>query len=180
MTQSFKHYLVESKKTYAYKVGLAGDLPEGAVDRLETVMQKFKVSKMSKGKKTPIQERPLDFPNLQNTRATYFDVETEYPTTPQVLEQYLQDTMGMDPYHVIVRDPNAPQEQEQEKSAGDSRVMELLKELEKARKERSAPDADKSVKPGKQEQLSKTDGDSKSPIQPAHKGPVKGNPQPGK
>ena len=202
MTQSFKHYLVESKKTYSYKVGLAGDLPEGAVDRLETVMQKFKVSKMSKGKKTPIQERPLDFPNLQNTRATYFDVETEYPTTPAVLEQYLQDTMGMDPYHVIVRDPNSPQEQEQapkdnkpyeamlnsdyeaskdqQKSAGDSRVMELLKELEKARKERPAPDAGKSVESGKQEQLSKTDGDSKSPIQPAHKGPVKGNPQPGK
>ena len=54
--------------------------------------------------------------------------------------------------------------------------MELLKELEKARKERPAPDAGKSVESGKQEQLSKTDGDSKSPIQ----GSVKGNPQPGK
>ena len=45
MTQSFKHYLVESKKTYSYKVGLAGDLPEGAVDRLETVMQNLKFQK---------------------------------------------------------------------------------------------------------------------------------------
>ena len=78
MTQSFKHYPVESKN-YAYKVGLAGDLPEGAVDRLETVMQKFKVQKMSKGKKIPIQERPR-FSNLQNTRATYFDIETEITT----------------------------------------------------------------------------------------------------
>ena len=187
MTQSFKHYLVESKKTYSYKVGLAGDLPENAVDRLENVMQKFKVAKMSKGKKTPIQERPLDFPNLQNTRATYFDIETEYPTTPQVLEQYLQDTMGMDPYHVIVRDPNAPQEQEQapkddkpyeamlnsdytaskdeQKSAGDNRVMELLKELEKNRKDRAAPDASQSVKaPKDAEHMSKTDEDSKSPF----------------
>ena len=69
---------------------------------------------------------------------------------------------------------------DQQKSAGDSRVMELLKELEKARKERPAPDAGKSVDSGKQEQMSKTDADSKSPMQPAHKGPVKGNPQPGK
>ena len=187
MTQTFKHYLVESKKTYSYKVGLAGDLPENAVDRLETVMQKFKVVKMSKGKKTPIQERPLDFPNLQNTSATYFEIETEYPTTPQVLEQYLQDTMGIDPYHVIVRDPNAPQEQEQstkdnkpyeamlntdyeaskdqQKSAGNNRVMELLKELEKDRKDRAAPDASKSVEtPKDATHMSKTDEDSKSPF----------------
>ena len=186
MTHSFKHYLVESKKTYSFKVGLAGELPEGAVDRLETVMQKFKVAKMSKGKKTPIQERPLDFPNLQNTRATYFDIETEYPTVPSVLEQYLQDTLGLDPYHVIVRDPNAPQELEQapkdnkpyeamlntdyekskdeQKTVGDNRVMELLKELEKARKERSAPDAAGGIKPGGN--VLPNEGDSKNKMSP--------------
>jgi hypothetical protein len=186
MKQSFKHYLVESKKLYSYKVGLAGDLPENAVDKLETVMQKFKLASMSKGKKTPIQERPLDFPNLQNTRATYFDLETEYPTTPQILEQYLQNTLGMDPAHVIVRDPNAPQEQEQEpkdnkpyeamldtdyeaskdeqKTAGDNRVMELLKELEKDRKDRSAPDAASGIKPGGN--VLPNEGDSKNEMSP--------------
>jgi len=186
MKQRFKHYLGESKKLYSYKVGLAGDLPENAVDKLETVMQKFKLASMSKGKKTPIQERPLDFPNLQNTRATYFDLETEYPTTPQILEQYLQNTLGMDPAHVIVRDPNAPQEQEQEpkdnkpyeamldtdyeaskdeqKTAGDNRVMELLKELEKDRKDRSAPDAASGIKPGGN--VLPNEGDSKNEMSP--------------
>lgn len=186
MEQSFKHYLIESKKTYSYKVGLAGELPENAIDRLETVMQKFKVSKMSKGKKTPIQERPLDFPNLQNIRATYFDIDTEYPTTPQVLEQYLQTTMGMNPSHVIVRNSNAPQEQEQtpkddkpyeamldtdyeaskdeQKTVGNARIMELLKELEKDRKERSTPDAAGDIKPG--DTVMKNEEDPKNQTSP--------------
>lgn len=188
MTHSFKHYLVESKKTYSYKVGLAGDLPDNTVDRLETVMQKFKLASMSKGKKTPIQERPLDFPNLQNTRATYFDLETEYPTTPQILEQYLQNTLGIDPAHVIVRDPNADQEVEQQPKSdqpyesmlqtdyadsngeqsmvGDNKVMELLKELEKERKDRSAPDVANGIKAPKDGGATENAHDSKNEMSP--------------
>ena len=161
MTQSFKHYLVESKKTYSYKVGLAGDLPEGAVDRLETVMQKFKVSKMSKGKKTPIQERPLDFPQLQNMEVTYYDAEVGYPTTPQVLQEYIPKCCHCLQSHLIVRNANDPREEYQAPKSGEpyeskldtlemeqadpkaqdhvagNRVMDLLKELEVARKERN-------------------------------------------
>src|SRR6056300_944027 len=47
------------------KIGVAGILPEGFVDQFETAMQKFQVVNMGAGKKTPIQERPLDFPQLQ-------------------------------------------------------------------------------------------------------------------
>ena len=79
MTQSFKHYPVESK-TYAYKVGLAGDLPEGEVDRLETVMQKSKF-KNEQRQEDSYRKDLLDFLNLQNTRATYSDIETEYHNT---------------------------------------------------------------------------------------------------
>ena len=47
-----------------------GDLPEGFADTMETALQKFAVVSMGAGKKTPIQERPLDFPQLQNTEVT--------------------------------------------------------------------------------------------------------------
>lgn len=157
--RSFITILNESKKVYPFKVGVAGPLPEGFVDQLESALQKYNVVKMTKGKKTPIQERPLDFPNLQNTEVTYFEVDLNYPTTSQVLEEYVGQCCGVNRSHVIVRGVNEPVETQQKKEdsakyetlltkeelggesaqdkVGENRVMDLLKELEKARKERA-------------------------------------------
>lgn len=88
---------------------------------------------------------------------TYFETELEYPTTSQVLQEYVGRCCGIDQAYVIVRNANDPREEYQEEtdnapyeamlttedmggeSAQDSvagnRVMDLLKELEKARKE---------------------------------------------
>jgi len=160
----FAQLLTESKKTYEFKVGIAGTLDEGFTDSLETCLKKFDVNSVSNGKKTPIQERPLDFPQLQNMEVTYYEVSLNYPTTPQVLEEYIEKCCPCEPNHVIVRnmgDPranddyyqnsNEPYEslldkEELEPGALEStaqntvagnRVMDLLKELETARKERN-------------------------------------------
>ena len=160
--KTFKDYLTESKKTYQFKIGIAGELPEGIEERLETAFEKYSLVNISSGKRTPISERPLDFPQLQNVEVTYYEVELNYPTTAQVLQEYLGYTCGIDKAYIIVRNPNEPQElyqQEQEERnedqpyeailtqedmggesaqdfVGGNRVMELLKELETARKER--------------------------------------------
>ncbi len=158
--RSFAQILTESKKTYEFKIGIAGEIPEGFADRLETGLKKFGLNKLSSGKKTPIQERPLDFPQLQNMEVTYFETELEYPTTTQVLQEYLGKCCVIPQSHIIVRNPNEPQELYQnekedtvyepiltkedmggenaQKSVGENRVMDLLKELEKARKERES------------------------------------------
>src|SRR6056300_875013 len=101
--KSFVEYLTESKKTYDFKIGIAGELPEGCVDKLETSLQKFGVANMSSGKKTPIQERPLDFPQLSNMEVTYYEVSLNYPTTRQVLEQYIPYCCDLPVSHLIVR-----------------------------------------------------------------------------
>jgi hypothetical protein len=156
--KSFKEFLTESKKTYEFKIGVAGVLPEGFVDQLETAMQKFQVVNMGAGKKTPIQERPLDFPQLQNMEVTYYEVEVNYPTTSQVLQEYVGKCCGVDQSHIIVRNTNDPREEYQEpksnepyearlttedmggesaqEAVGGNRVMELLRELEADRKDR--------------------------------------------
>lgn len=157
--RSFKEILTESKKTYEFKIGVAGPLPEGFEDNMETCLKKFKVLNMTSGKKTPIQERPLDFPQLENCEATYFEISCTYPTTVQVLQEYIGQCCGVKQSHIIVRNPNEPQELYQEEvssdvyvakltveelegesaqdMAGENRVMDLLKELETARKEQS-------------------------------------------
>ena len=114
---------------------------------------------MTAGKRTPIQERPLDFPQLKNLNITYYEVDLSYPTTSQVLQEYVGQCCGVHQSHIIVRNPNEPQELYQQEKApteyvakltvedmggesaqkdvGASRVMDLLKELESARKDRN-------------------------------------------
>ena len=186
MTSKFEKYLAESTKTYPFKIGVAGDLPEGFADTLESALAKFVVVKMSNGKKTPIQKRPLDFPALENERTTYFETELQYPTTTQVLQQYIKTYTNLPESHIIVRNPNEPQEEyqaekddapyeaklnspyedskDEHKSAGMSRVMDLLKELEKDRKDRSAPDAASGITPGGN--VLPNEGDSKNKMSP--------------
>jgi hypothetical protein len=156
--KSFTEFLTESKKVYPFKIGIAGELPEGCKEQLETSLKKFDIKSMSAGKATPIQERPLDFPQLKNETVTYWDIEFSYPTTVQVLQQYIGECCGIDQAYIIVRNPNEPQELYQtpedntpyetmltkedlggvsaQGDVGESRVMDLLKELEKVRKER--------------------------------------------
>jgi len=157
--KSFKEYLTESQKTYNFKIRVAGDLPEHFEEHLDRNLQKFGLVKMSKGKTAPISEKPMDFPQLQNLEVHNFEAEIKYPTVPQHLEQYLVDNCTIDHGHIIVRgefDPVEAQQQEttsneeyqamltQEDMGGESaqadvgsnRVMDLLKELETARKER--------------------------------------------
>jgi hypothetical protein len=157
--RSFSDILTESKKTYPFKIGIAGELPKDFSNRLKTMLEKFSVQSLSSPKKTPIQERPLDFPNLENIDVHYFDVEVNYPTTPQVLGEYISQTCSVHASHVMVRTPDDNLERYQETKekeiyeplltkenmegsssqdeVGSNRVMDLLKELETARKERN-------------------------------------------
>ena len=158
METRFQEILNESKKTYEFKIGIAGELPEDCEASVKSCLQKYGVAEMSKGKRTPVQERPLDFPQLENTEVTYYTVELNYPTTSDILQEYIGHCCNIDQAYIIVRHAGALQEIYQEmpedttyesvldtedmggtsaqESVGENRVMELLKELEKVRKER--------------------------------------------
>lgn len=182
----FSKYLAESQKVYEFSIGIAGELPEGFEDAFETALKRYNVTSMSAGKKTPIQERPLDFPQLSNTEITYYEVGLSYPTTPQVLEEYIPMSTGISRAHVIVRTKEDPRVEYQEQSeegpytskletedmgqadpkaqdtVGTNRVMDLLKELETARRERDI-DPITDVKAGDTKDISDNVG-STSPI----------------
>jgi len=158
--KSFAQILQESKATYSFNIGIAGELPEGIADRLESVLKKFNVLNFSTRKKTPIQKRPLDFPQLENTEVTFYEAQVEYPTTTQVLQAYLGNCCNIPQSHIIVRNPEDPREAYQEEGddspyealltteelggedgqneVASNRTMDLLKELETVRKERDA------------------------------------------
>ena len=114
MMKSFKEYLTESveEKKYAFKLKVAGDLPEHFEDTVKLALDKYQVSNFSKGKTTPIQAKLADFPTLENQQVTIFDIELNYPTTSQVLTSYVSEHTGMNPCCIKVRSLKEEEEAE--------------------------------------------------------------------
>ena len=111
---TFKDYLTEAVKSYDYKIKVAGAPKDIDKNAMETALQKFDLNKMSAGKSTPIQSLPLDFPSLKNEQVTIFDVTTNYPESPRVMQEYLSDILRIPATHIVVRKPGEPTEQYQD------------------------------------------------------------------
>jgi hypothetical protein len=83
--KTFKEYLAEGKKTYNFKIKIAGDLPESFQNNLKASLDRCKVIKLEKTGTTPIQSSPLDFPTKENCEVHMFEVICEYPiTSPEI------------------------------------------------------------------------------------------------
>jgi hypothetical protein len=201
----FLTYLTESTKEYDYKIKVAGELDDNFAGKLETACQKFEVKKLSSGKKTPIQEMPLDFPSLKNIEVTIYELKTAYPVSAHELREYLAHYLNLAKNQIVVKKPGEPTEEYQEEMKepspfvaklqdieygdapkvkteehyGDKYNMSLLKELLKNRKEITHAEEDTKNKDEKKLQDREEKGTA-SPLKPAHKGPVKGNPHPAK
>lgn len=157
---TFLEYFEKNKKIYEFKIAIAGEHGSDIKERIKSVLEKFSVENMSSGKKTPIQETPLEFPQLSNTEVTHYDVSLRYPTAPNVLEEIIGRGCGIGMSNVKVRNAADPLNdlghihhnkekytpllgtndlggESAQNQVGNTRVMELLKELEKDKKERS-------------------------------------------
>ena len=103
--RTFKELLNESQKTYEFTIKMAGELADDNNDRLESCLQKYQLVKLSPGKTTPISERPLDFPQLQNMEVTIYEAEVAYPVTPNVLATYIATCCDCEEKYVRVNAP---------------------------------------------------------------------------
>ena len=111
--KSFKEYLTESKKTYDFKIKIAGDLPEGADKMMKTALEKYGVEAHKKLASTMVQEHPLDFPQLKNMSVTVFETSLNYPTSQEVLRDYLCDYLDINHQNLKVKKPGEPTEEYQ-------------------------------------------------------------------
>lgn len=101
--KSFKEYLTESKKIYEFKIKIAGDLPTGFEKAVKSGLDKFDVQSISKPKRTPIQESPIDFPNAKFSEVSVFSVVLNYPTTSQVVQEALAQAIDVSMNKILVR-----------------------------------------------------------------------------
>lgn len=113
--KTFKDYLTESKKTYSFKIKVAGELPEDFESSLKTQLGRCGVLTFEKRGTTPIQELPLDFPALKNCEVHMFEVVCEYPITAPEIASDIRE-LGLEETYFKVRNSGEPTEQEQELS----------------------------------------------------------------
>jgi len=108
--KSFRSYLVESEQTYKFRIKLACECSDETMDALETALQKYDMKSMSKPKKTPIQEHPMDFQTLQNAEVFIMDTELQYPVTAHQLYEYISQVVGVPASHLVVINQDNPEE----------------------------------------------------------------------
>ena len=92
--KSFKEYLTESKKIYEFKVKVIGECPSDCSKQLKSALSQFKVSSVSAGKRTPIQQNHSDFPEHKNIEMTVFDIATDYPVTSHQVRDLVAVGLG--------------------------------------------------------------------------------------
>lgn len=150
--KSLTDYMLETQKTYSFKIKLAGEVSTEDTSKLKTALEKFSVVKLSEGKRTPIQKVPLDFPDMQNINVTIFELEIKYPTIANVLAEYISQTLNWPLHCVHVCNDNldfTPEntvnenllnteelgaaDSESQSLVGEKRSMDLIKELSKVK-----------------------------------------------
>lgn len=167
--KTLKEYLTESKKVYPFKIKIACDLPEGFEAKFKTALAQYSVCRFEKTKTTPIQESPMDFPEVKNASVTVYEVDLEYPIISPEIVNILAGDFGMKESHIRVRGANeadieydpsvetkgpalldTPYEKGEKfkNYFGDAYNKSFLKDLEKASKQRKKDLGQKDVKAG--------------------------------
>ena len=126
--KSFRSYIIESEQTYKFRIKLANKLDDEMMDKLETALEKYDVVSISKPKKTPVQEHPMDFQTLSNAEVYIMDAELKYPATAHQLYNYISDEVGVPLSHIVVINQNNPEEiaREEAVAAADTPYEALL------------------------------------------------------
>jgi hypothetical protein len=108
---TFKEYLAESKKVYNFKVKVAGECAPKTHEIIKIALSEFDCTTVSKPKRTPITETPLDFPDVKFSHVNIFDVTCNYPTTSQMLAVKIAENLKISNSCVRVRSEFEEQEQ---------------------------------------------------------------------
>jgi len=134
--KTFHQYIVESERTYNYRIKILGDVPTGFVKNLEEKMAQFDVVNMSRPKTTPVQKLIKDFPGAENESMTFVDVNFRYPAIEPQIKQLAQ-LLGFNPNRIAMQTREYDESISNEISSIEAQNKDLL-----ANTDYPAPDAE--------------------------------------
>ena len=109
--KSFVNYVAEVKTEYKYILKFAvNEMTDSMIDTLEASLAKYDLKSASAFRKTPIQESPLDFPNVKNTAVYICDLVLGYPGSLDFLRTYICNNLGISPALLAVYSNNDPRQ----------------------------------------------------------------------
>lgn len=97
----FAKYLLESDRTYAYRIKVVGDIPKGFFKSFEEKLSQFDIVKMSSPKSSPVRAVIPDFPAFPNQSVTRVDVEFKYPAIEPQIKQIAR-LLGLDENRIVM------------------------------------------------------------------------------
>jgi hypothetical protein len=101
--KNFKEYLVESKRTYDFRVRVADcTLTSELMDSIERGLKAFDLADISKPKSQPI-AHTKEFLNLGPVARQQFEIKLNYPTTPAGVLQVIHQSSGIPAQQIVVR-----------------------------------------------------------------------------
>jgi len=102
--KTFKEYLLESRKSYTYRVKIAGDTSDEFFKAFEKELARYDVVKVTEPKRLPIMKTLPGFPeSVENQELYTLDIEVNYPANTEQIRQ-LAVNLGKSPNHVLVLD----------------------------------------------------------------------------
>lgn len=109
--KSFVSYVAETKTEYKYVLKFAVyDMTDKMIDSLEACLKKYNLVSASSFRKTPIQESPLDFPNVKNTPVFICDISMNYPASLDFLRTYVCNSLDISTALLAVYSENDPRQ----------------------------------------------------------------------
>ena len=88
--KTLAQYLIESEKTFDYRIKIVGDISSDFVKSFKDKLKKFDPAKIGDFKSTPILSKPSDFPSFTNQAVNMIDVSFRYPATPPQIQQVVE------------------------------------------------------------------------------------------
>ncbi len=105
MIKTFKDYLMESRRSYSYRVKIAGETDAEFFKQFEKELARFDVIRVTEPKRAPVMKTLPGFPDsVANEELHSLDIELNYPANAEQIKQILVD-MGKNPNYVCVIDP---------------------------------------------------------------------------
>lgn len=101
--KTFRQYLVESEKTFDYRIKIVGELPTEFEREFKEHLKKFDPVSVSAVKTTPVQSAPTGFPAYPNERVNIIDVVCRYPATPPQIAQMAR-LLGLDQDRMLINE----------------------------------------------------------------------------
>ena len=111
LNKRFIQYVAETKTEYKYTLKFAiPEMTDYMVDCLEECLGKYQLRTASAFKTTPIQESPLDFPNVKNMPVQIAEITMGYPASLDFLRVTLGNALGISPQQIAVYSENDPRQ----------------------------------------------------------------------